>query len=414
MPSISDSTIQKTIRQVGLSGKTKTLTDGSGRGVGRLKLIVRKMSDRAVAEWYAQQWKDGRRTLVKMGVYPTLPLADARKRFAADFSDVIHAGTSIKLAEELKPGTVADLFSGYVQHLQANGKRSWVDVKPSLDKAAEHIGKNKLARDVKTEDVLGYLRPIFLRDSHSMADHARGYIRAAFSWGIKTESDYRTTGTIRRFKIDTNPADNIPTAEKVAGNRWLRPDEFREVYDWLGDPDSTVTRHYMTAIRLIMLLGQRVTEITQLTAAHWNSAEQTLDWAKTKNGRPHCIPVPPIAAKLLDSLTPNRHGLFFPSALDESKPVEGEALYCVLWRVRDRMTVDAFTLRDLRRTWKTLAGHAGLTKTERDLMQNHARSDVSSKHYDRYEYLPEKRAAMAKWGEWLETTLAPKGQREAA
>ena len=42
-----------------------------------------------------------------------------------------------------------------------------------------------------------------------------------------------------------------------------------------------------------------------------------------------------------------------------------------------------FTARDLRRTWKTLAGAAGISKETRDRLQSHALSDVSSKHYDR-------------------------------
>ncbi|HHC6764144.1 TPA: integrase, partial [Vibrio parahaemolyticus] len=33
----------------------------------------------------------------------------------------------------------------------------------------------------------------------------------------------------------------------------------------------------------------------------------------------------------------------------------------------------------------------------RDRLQNHALNDVSSKHYDRYEYLAEKRNALELW-----------------
>ena len=56
-----------------------------------------------------------------------------------------------------------------------------------------------------------------------------------------------------------------------------------------------------------------------------------------------------------------------------------------------------FTARDLRRTCKTLMGEAGISKEIRDRIQNHALNDVSSKHYDRYDYLPEKRRALEIW-----------------
>jgi hypothetical protein len=50
------------------------------------------------------------------------------------------------------------------------------------------------------------------------------------------------------------------------------------------------------------------------------------------------------------------------------------------------------TNRDLRRTWKTLAGTTGAPKEIRDRLQNHALHDVSSKSYDRWDYMQEKRA----------------------
>jgi hypothetical protein len=63
------------------------------------------------------------------------------------------------------------------------------------------------------------------------------------------------------------------------------------------------------------------------------------------------------------------------------------------------------TNRDLRRTWKTLAGQARVSKEIRDRIQNHALHDVSSKNYDRWTYMPEKRAGMAKWNEFVNGLL---------
>jgi hypothetical protein len=42
-------------------------------------------------------------------------------------------------------------------------------------------------------------------------------------------------------------------------------------------------------------------------------------------------------------------------------------------------------------------GELGISKSIRDRLQNHALQDVSSKHYDRYEYMPEKRIALESW-----------------
>ena len=42
------------------------------------------------------------------------------------------------------------------------------------------------------------------------------------------------------------------------------------------------------------------------------------------------------------------------------------------------------------------------------MLQNHVKGDVSSVHYGRYDYLPERRAAMAKWAAYLDLIIAGK------
>lgn len=401
MPALTDAEIRTAIRRCEAAGKPITLSDGDGKGTGRLRLTIRPMPTRTMAEWYAVQYRDGRRTQAKIGAYPAVSLADARTRFGQDYSRPIAIRQNIKLAAAARPGTVGDLFTAYMVHLEAAGKPSVVEVRKSLDKAAAIIGANRPAREVTPGEITAVLAPIYARGSVSMADHVRGYLRAAFGWGLRADNDYRQPGRQRRFMLERNPAADIPTEPKKVGERWLSSSEYRAVHDWLAAPDTPVTPHYTVAIRLLMLTGQRVREITTLRAGQWNSAERTLDWPKTKNGRPHCVPVCQLAADLLDSLKPSADGWLFPSASDPAKPVTEESLYCTLWRTRSRKVLPAFALRDLRRTWKTLAGEAGLTKTERDLLQNHARQDVSSRHYDRYEYMTEKRQAVEKWGQWV-------------
>ena len=158
-----------------------------------------------------------------------------------------------------------------------------------------------------------------------------------------------------------------------------------------------------------MLTGQRVEEIARLHVDRWDAAEHIIDWSKTKNLQPHAIPVPSLAAELIESITPNEYGWFFPSAKDASQPVSHGTLYSFTWRQRDRGVIPFATNRDLRRTWKTLAGKAGVPKEIRDRIQNHALQDVSSKSYDRWNYMPEKRVGMAKWDEFVRGLLSNKG-----
>jgi len=413
MASLSDGTIRRAIKQVELTGKQKSLTDGEGRGVGRLVLALRPMPARVLAEWMAQQWRDGKRIKAKLGDYPSMSLATARDIFKRDYADAIQKGRSIKIAGDTRPGTVADLFDAYVAALKAAGKPSWKETEKGLNKVADTLGRNRAARDIEPEEVTEVLRPIFERGAPAMADHVRSYIRAAYSWGTKSEHDYRNT-SIRRFHLVYNPAAGIPTEPKVQGTRWLDEDEYAHLYRWLECPDVPVHPSYPRALQLIMLTGQRVDELARLHVDQWDAAEQIIDWSKTKNLQPHAVPMPSLAAELIESIKPNEHGWFFPSAKDPAQPVSHGTLYSFTWRQRDRGVIPFATNRDLRRTWKTLAGKAGVSKEIRDRIQNHALQDVSSKSYDRWNYMPEKRAGMARWDKFVRALLGSKSMKRAA
>jgi len=383
------------------------LVDGEGRGTGRLVITFKPMPMRVAAEWMAQQWRHGKRIKKKLGDYPSMSLAQAREVFKRDFAEIIQKGRSIKIADDTRPGTVADLFEAYAQGLKDAGKPSWKETEKALNKIADTLGRNRLAREVEPDEVTEVIRPIYERGKRSMADHVRGYIHAAYSWGLKSEHDYRSVSP-RRFRLVYNPAGGIPTEPKVVGTRWLDEDEFVQLYRWLECPDSPVHPPYTRAVRILMLTGQRVEEIAALHIDQWDAAERIIDWSKTKNGKPHAIPVPPIAADLIESIVPNEFGWFFPSAMDPSKPVSAGTLYSFMWRQRDRGVIPVVTNRDLRRTWKTLAGKAGVSKEIRDRLQNHTLQDVSSKSYDRWNYMPEKRAGMKKWDKFVTTLLSKK------
>jgi integrase len=407
MPSLTDGMIRQAIKRVEQLRKQQTLADGEGRGTGRLLLILKPMPRRVTAQWMAQQWRDGKRIKAKIGDYPSTSLAQARQLFTRDFALLIQKKRSVKIATDTRPGTVADLFDGYRDHLQAAGKPSWTEATKGLNKIVDTLGRNRLARDVEAEDIIEVLRPIYDRGARSMADHVRSYIHAAFNWGLKTEHDYRRTSA-RRFRLAFNPTAGIPTEPKVAGTRWLNEDEFVRLYRWLEYPDAPVHPPYTRAVRILMLTGQRVEEIARLHVDQWDANERIIDWSKTKNGKPHAIPVPPLAADLIRSIKPNEYGWFFPSAMDPSIPVSAGTLYAFMWRQRERGVIPFVTNRDLRRTWKTLAGKAGVPKEIRDRIQNHALQDVSSKSYDRWTYLPEKRAGMENWNNFVRVLLRRK------
>jgi len=372
---LTDAAIAAAVRWAA-SGKaaTATLADVAPRGAGRLVLRVQP----GRAEWFAQRFVDGRRRLQKLGAYPALSLAEARERFAGH-----------RPAEGR--ATFGELLDAYVASLE--GRASQRQARYILAEAGSIIGRSRLARDVTPRDIVSVIKPRFAADARAAAAKRRMYLSAAFRWAIRSAHDYRTANP-RDWGLVTNPVDAVPVDKGAtrAGERWLSVEEWLQVWRWATEQRPGGAR---TVVALLLLTGQRVTEISGLRAEQWDSAERILHWPTTKNGLPHTIPVCDLAAQLLDALQPGPGGYLFPG---KHGPITHDAVRA---RLRAGNLPD-FDARDLRRTWKTLAGEAGLSKVVRDALQHHGRADIASRHYDRWDGMPEKREGIARWQAWLE------------
>lgn len=391
---ITDAQIKKALRDIKTAGKTAiTLSNAAPRGAGRLLLVVKP--DRA--EWYARHFVDSRKRMTKLGDYPDMPLAEARAAFAGS------PGVLETAPEHAAGVTVGEMFDGYLAGLKAARKPSVKMVARVLSLAGESIGRDKVASEVKPADIVAVIKPIYDRGARVQADKFRMYMGAAFRWAMKATHDYRIENA-RHWGITANPVDSVPrdnNAEGV-GNRWLSRQEYFELLEFLESDQVRVRSPVHHAVMLVMLTGQRANEILSLRPGQWNSAERLLVWEKKKNGLPHVLPVCPRAAAILDGLTAGNGGWYFQHGRRDDSHIQDGSALMLLSRYCQSNHVRAFTTRDLRRTWKTLAGEAGLSKVERDALQHHLESDVSSRHYDRYDGLREKRAAVAKWQAWLE------------
>jgi integrase len=403
------------MREGPASGKRSLeLKDPGERGSGRLAIVIRPMAGRVAAEWYAVYYRAGKRVMAKLGSYPTMPVVEARAKFQTDYAPGISSGQnpSAKLRKVSAGGTVSELFTAYVEHLEARGARSARLAKYHLlspkSGMAKSIGADRLARSVTPDEIVPHLAKIHARGAKVHANTVRSYTSAAYNFGMRSEHSFTRANTYVRWGIKINPVTAIPadmSAGRV-GDRFLSPAEFRVVWLWLADyqTESLIA----SAILLKMATGQRSEEVLRISESGYDRQKAMASWEKTKNGLPHSIPLPHQATAILDSLPSNRHGWFFPRQGKPTMPAGHPSISKVIIKfLTQHPDFAPFNARDLRRTWKTLAGDAGIPKEMRDRLQNHAqRGDVSSRHYDRYDYLPERRAAMAKWGAYLDLVIA--------
>ena len=67
---------------------------------------------------------------------------------------------------------------------------------------------------------------------------------------------------------------------------------------------------------------------------------------------------------------------------------------------------ESFQLRDLRRTCETMLAAMGISSDIRAQVQSHGLGGIQVRHYDRHNYIEEKRSALEKWNRHLDKIIA--------
>ncbi len=392
----------------------------SQRGRGKLGVqVTPKGSKRFVFRYFVQN----KTRFIPLGQFPELSLNDARNKQkelgelliqGIDPKEFIESGRQAQeqaKREESRKGTIKQLFEAYVAQMEKDGKRTHKAVISSLEKEVYPIiPPATKAKDVTTHELVLVLAAMIKRGAKTQSNRVRSYLMAAFNYGLKHDNDPANFIDEAKFGLVINPVSAIPKqkdAERV-GEHYLKMDE---VITLIDDLNNEYQRFKMgESIRNLILLclftgGQRPYE---LAASKWES----VDWHQktllispdiSKNKRPHLIPLTDSALVVLEKQKlDNESEFIFPHRLNLGEHIRLDSLSQGISRYRDvTESVRSFTPRDLRRTCKTLMGEIGISKSLRDRLQNHALNDVSSKHYDRYEYLPEKRRALEAWEQKL-------------
>jgi integrase len=179
--------------------------------------------------------------------------------------------------------------------------------------------------------------------------------------------------------------------------------------------------------RLLLLTGQRRDEVSWMEWAELDLDNSTwiIPAERTKNGKPHIVPLSPQAVAILTSLPrkTDRDGqevrylfttVFLSAITGYGRPKE---------RLDEAMKKELgefphWTLHDLRRTFVTISNEKGLADPHViEAAVNHltglAKRGVAGT-YNRAAYLKERVALFNAWGEYIEGLVAPKAQAPQA
>jgi integrase len=373
-----------------------TVWEDNGKGFG---IRVSPAGRKSFLYLYRYQGKPRRMTL---GAYPSIGLAAAHK---------LHAGAREKLDRGIDPGTekiakriiaayaplFSDLVYEYIKVWAKPNKRSWREDKRILESYALPYWGNRNAGDIKRREIILRLDSI-AETAPVQANRVLACLRKVFNFGIQ------------RGIVDFNPCVLItpPGGKENPRDRTLDDEEVKKFWgniDGAGMPPLT-----RLALKLLLVTAQRPVEIVKAERSEIDRDNKvwTIPPEKTKNGRVHLVPITDLALALLLEIDDYSidHNYFFPSPKGKTKPIERRALAHAVRNNLDKFDVGKFTPHDLRRTATTQMTGLGITEFIAGKILNHTEKSVTGKHYDKYDYLKEKREALDKWSSKIESIIS--------
>jgi integrase len=355
-----------------------------GRDTTARRLTIGKPGSPWTPHTAREQAKDWL-ALARKGIDP----ADEKRRMVEQFVQPAardHDTPPPELAREVQWVCVR-----FIERHARPNQRSWRDTDRLL---AKHVIPKWMDRPIKSitrADVHELLDSLIDAGMAAGANRVRSWISKLFNWAIS------------RDLVDMNPVVGVaPPAKENRGERELADAEIVILW-WAA---NELAYPFGSFCKVALLTGQRRDEVARM---RWDQVDLkggeeiwTIPSPSTKADRSHVVPLAPLVVKILRSLP--KLGPFVFSTLGD-RPISGYSKFKMRFddiaeAISDEhqlARLDPWTLHDLRRTATTGWSKLGITPHIKDWLLNHADRSVTGQHYDRYQYLAEKRNALIAW-----------------
>lgn len=398
-------------------------TDSSARGAGVLQ--VRKLSDGSTAFYYRYTNSAGARIRIPLGT--GLNLATARRKVAelsrryqdgdrdlrerlkddsrAEMRQRHEAESLAAVVAATKRATLGALLLAYVDQLEKHGKTSAKSVGAAFSRHVR-IRCGDLwttpANDISTDDLVGMLAPLADAGKLREAAKLRSYLMAAYKAAMGARQDARATTSMRELKITQNPTRDLVTINGASQprERALSVAELRAYWRHVSamkSPDGALLRfHLLTG-------GQRVEQLARVKFDDFDPDLKTIRILDGKGRRAtprnHIVPLSQVAIAQID-LMGKGLGPYIFTVTNGKSGVSYRSFESRLLQVAASMAEagelekGTFTAGDIRRTVETRLAALGFGQEIRAQVQSHGLSGVQNRHYDKHDYLDEKRRAL--------------------
>ncbi|MBS4082908.1 MAG: site-specific integrase [Rhizobiales bacterium] len=326
-----------------------------------------------------------RRTLGKVGI---ISLAEARAEARRVLAEKTLGLTKPKVSS-VSFSSATSLF--LEQNYRGKRPRTKHEVERLLTKHFIPVFGKKPVAEITDGDVGGVLSKLARVPSEQL--HAFRAVRAMLKWCTRPPRRYIAHSPLEGYE---------PPGEDRKGTRVLSDKELARIW-------HAATGAYGGLFRLLILWGTRNGETARIKRAWLDDGVLTIPGEVTKNGRAHVIPLLPLARSVLSDQK-GAGPYFFPGKDSDAHFNDGS--WGKLKSELDRVSgVKNWQLRDIRRTFRTNMAKLKVSREVAEVLLNHVtganRNDLDE-IYNKYDFLDEKRAALAKWEARLRQILKEK------
>jgi integrase len=373
----------------------------------------------------------GKRRKMNLGQYPDVTLETARGKFE-DAKKQVKNGVDPMAVEEQrqeerrKAPTVADLINEYIEKHAKPSKRSWYEDERILKKdALQSWGKRKAA-DITKRDVVLLLEEIVKRGSPGSANSNFKIIRKMFKFAVQ------------RDILQHTPCEGVVMPAPLnRGSRVLTAEEIKTFWNSLNK--CHVSHEAITAIKLILLTGQRPGEVIGMHTSELDGHWWTIPAERSKNKKAHRVYLTNTALELIGNIPAD--GFIFPSPTNKARPmgrltisqavgrnlswpvlVNGKPVFDKHGKpvTENLIGIADFVPHDLRRTCATFMSGLGFHDEVIDAVLNHTKQGII-RTYNLNRYDKEKQQALETWERKLlsiiqgtENNVIPISRKKAA
>ena len=337
---------------------------------------------------------NGKRRKMAIGLFPAVPLADAREK-AAEARALIARGIDPVELRDTPPEstkTFGDLIDAYLGTLA--GKPSHRQAESLFRNHVPQSLKDKQAAEITTDEIADVLSVLVQADKLRSAAVLRSYTVRAFKLAYGASRNPNTPPALRGFGLRADPASSITAIDGGTGNtceRCLSAEELRQYAKTLEALPASQEKD--VALIALFAGGQRSTQLLRAEVALDGLALMIKDGKGRRNEpRRHRIPIT-IGSKL-HKLIDGRTGHLWdvPEAEVESAQMKVSNL---VRGISNGMEGAHFNLRDVRRSIESALVAAGISLDVTAQLMSHALGGIQHRNYLRHDFDAEKRRALA-------------------